>query len=138
MDSNSRIAQMPFDRASRALTSWIAVLAILMAMLAPPISHAMGGKNGPSRIEVCSSAGAKWLQPDGSSTDQAPASGDVQPFERCPYCSLYANAIATQAGAVLLSPATSHSELLPTAFLAAPRTLYAWVSAQPRAPPQFS
>ena len=138
MDCDDRIAPMRFRRASRALTSWIAVLAILMAALAPSISHALGAKNGASWIEVCTSVGAKWVQPDGSSTDQAPASGDVHPFEHCPYCSLHANAIAIPAAPVGLSPALSLSDLLPTAFLAAPRTLYAWVTAQPRAPPQFS
>lgn len=129
---------MRFHRASRVMTSWIAVLAILMAALAPSISHALGAKNGASWIEVCTSVGAKWVQPDGSSKDQAPASGDVHPFEHCPYCSLHANAVAIPAAPVVPALAISSSDLLPTAFLAAPRTLYAWVSAQPRAPPQFS
>ena len=129
---------MRFHRAFRVLTSWIAVLAILMAALAPSISHALGAKNGASLIEVCTALGGKWVQPDGSSTDQAPASGGVHPFEHCPYCSLHANDIAIPVAPVVPAPEISSSDLLPTAFLAAPRTLYAWVRAQPRAPPQFS
>ncbi|MEQ1684931.1 MAG: DUF2946 domain-containing protein [Burkholderiaceae bacterium] len=128
---------MRFDRASRVLTSWIAVLAILMAALAPSLSHALGAKNGASLIEVCTSLGAKWVQPDGSSTEQTPASGNVHPFEHCPCCSLHADAIATPAAPVVL-PLMTPPALLPAAFLAAPRTLYAWVTAQPRAPPQIS
>ena len=122
----------------RLLTSWIAVLAVLMAALAPSISHALGAKNGASWVEVCSTVGAKWVQPDGSSTDKAPASGDVHPFEHCPYCSLHANAIAIPPAPLALAPTLALSHLVPSAFLAAPHTLHAWVSAQPRAPPQFS
>ena len=133
-----KLKYMRFRRSSRVLTSWIAVLAILMAALAPSISHALSAKNGASLIEVCTALGAKWVQPDGRSTGQAPASGDVHPFEHCPYCSLRANAMAIPAAPVGSALAISSSDLLPTAFLAAPRTLYAWVSAQPRAPPQFS
>lgn len=132
------LARMRFRRASRVLTSWIAVLAILMAALAPSISHALSAKNGASWIEVCTSVGAKWVLPDGSLKDQAPVSGDVHPVEHCPYCSLHANAMAIPAAPVVPAPAIFSSDLLPTAFLVAPRTLYAWVSAQPRAPPQFS
>lgn len=79
---------MRFRRASRVLTSWIAVVAILMAALAPSISSALGAGNGASWLEVCSSVGAKWVQPDGSTSEQAPASGNVHLFEHCPYCSL--------------------------------------------------
>jgi Protein of unknown function (DUF2946) len=133
-----RIATMRLHRSTRLLTSWIAVLALLMAALAPSISHALQAKTGASWIEVCTSIGAKWVQPDGGSTDQAPSSGGAHPFEHCPYCSLQANTIAVPAAPVALVPAPSLSHLLPTAFLPAPRTLFSWVSAQPRAPPQFS
>jgi hypothetical protein len=116
----------------------MAVLAILMASLAPSISHALGSSGGASAMEVCTSVGAKWVKPDGSSTDQAPASNNAHVFEHCPYCSLHTNDLAIPIAAVIAASPSSGSALLPTAFLAAPRTLYAWVSAQPRAPPQFS
>jgi Protein of unknown function (DUF2946) len=123
---------MRFHRSARLLTSWMAVLAILMAALAPSISHALGAKNGASWTEVCSTVGSKWVQPDGSSTDPAPASGDAHLFEHCPYCSLHANAIAVPAAPVGWAQVPALSHPVPTAFLAAPRTLHAWVSAQPR------
>ncbi len=138
MDCNDRIDHMRLDRTPRVLTSWIAALAILMAALAPSISHALSAKNGASLIEVCTSLGAKWVQLDGSSTDQAPVSGEVHSLEHCPYCSLHANAVAIPTKPVGLPLAISPSDHAPAAFLAAPRTLYAWASAQPRAPPQFS
>jgi Protein of unknown function (DUF2946) len=129
---------MRFNRATRVLSSWIAVLAILMAALAPSTSHALGAKSGALWIEVCTSAGAKWVQPDGSFTDQVPVSGDAHLFEHCPYCSLHASDLAIPPEPVVQALVISSSGLVPTAFLVAARTLHAWTSAQPRAPPRFS
>lgn len=138
MDSDRRIGHMRFNRATRVLSSWIAVLAILMAALAPSISHALGAKDGAPWIEVCTSVGAKSVQPDGSSTDRAPVSGDAHLFEHCLYCSLHANDLAIPPEPAVPTLAISWSGLLATAFLVAPRTLNAWASSQPRAPPRFS
>jgi hypothetical protein len=125
---------MRFDSASRALTSWVATLAFLMAALAPSISHALG-KNGTFLIDVCSSVVAKWVQPVANSTDQVPAQGDLHSIEPCPYCSLHASFLAIPVSPVVLLRACSHYALLSNGHPAAPRTLYAWASAQPRAPP---
>lgn len=129
---------MRFCRATRALTSWIAVLAILMAALAPSISHALGTRNAASWLEVCSAAGAKWVNAGGDTDDKSPVPSGAHPLEHCPYCSLHANAIAIPAKPAAAVPVLLPAHDLPTAFLAAPRTLHAWVSAQPRAPPSFS
>lgn len=132
------ISRMRFHRTSRFLTAWIAVLAILMGAFAPSVSHALGSKGEASFIEVCTSLGAKWVEQESSSTQQVPPSGDAQVSEHCPYCSIHANTLAVPPApwALALDPALP--ELLPTAFLAAPRTLHAWLSAQPRAPPSLS
>lgn len=127
------------DRASQVLTSWMAALAILMAALTPSISPALSAKAGVSWIDICTSLGAKWALPVADAADTAnlaPVSDDVHPLEHCPYCSVHASAEALPAALVVL--ALSRSDLLPTAFLAAPRLLYAWLSAQSRAPPPFS
>jgi hypothetical protein len=129
---------MQRQRASRILTSWLAILALLMAALAPSISHALGSKFGPSWVEVCTPSGAKWVQAGSGAGDEAPATSGAHPLEHCPYCSLHANDIAVPAASVASAPLLLPAHDLPIAFLAAPRTLYAWVSAQPRAPPQFS
>ncbi len=128
---------MRFRRVTRIMTAWIGTLALLMAMLVPSILHASGTKDSASWIEACSSSGANWVQAD-SPSDKAPASDDVHPFEHCPYCSLHANAITIPAATVVLVPVPTLSDQVPTTFLAAPRTRHAWMSAQPRAPPQYS
>ncbi len=123
-------------RAHRRLTTWIAALAILLASLAPSLSHAVASATGTNWIEVCTTQGSKWIAAGEDSSERAPASAHV--LEHCPYCSLHAPDLA-------LPPANDSAQLsarlayeFPLAFLAAPRTLHAWVSAQPRAPPLFS
>lgn len=128
---------MRFRRTSGVFASWVAVLALLMAALAPAISHALRTRDGASAIEVCSSLGARWVLPDGSSTDPVPPAGQGHPFEHCPYCSLHSQALAIPPAPAVLTPAIATAELLPLAFPAAPLTLFAWVGAQPRAPPSF-
>jgi Protein of unknown function (DUF2946) len=113
----------------------MAVLALLMAALAPSISHALSAGQGDTWTEICTAVGSRWVQADGPSSDPAPASGDVHALEHCPYCSLHANDLAIPAAPAAAAPALAGPDLLPVAFLAAPRTLHAWLSAQPRAPP---
>jgi Protein of unknown function (DUF2946) len=47
------------------VTSWIAVLAILMTALAPTVSHALSTKAAPVLTRVCSLFGLKWAKTDG-------------------------------------------------------------------------
>lgn len=129
---------MRLRRVSRVLTSWMAVLAVLMAALAPSISHALGSKNGGSSIEICTSVGAKWVNAGGGNGDEAPKTPSAHPLEHCPYCSLHATTIPIPAASIATVPVLLPAHDLPIAFLAAPRTLHAWVSAQPRAPPLLS
>jgi hypothetical protein len=123
-------------RAHRRLTSWIAALAILLASLAPALSHALASATGSTWIEICTTQGSKWIKAGEDGSEHSPASAHV--LDHCPYCSLHAPTLG-------LPPATHLAHLplrlsleVPLAFLSAPRTLHAWVSAQPRAPPLFS
>jgi hypothetical protein len=129
---------MRFYRAARALTSWIAVVAVLMAALAPSISHALGTNDGATWVEICTAAGAKWVKAGGQIGDKSPVPSGAHALDHCPYCSLHADAIAIPAAPAATVPVLRPAHDLPIGFLAAPRTLHAWVSAQPRAPPSFS
>lgn len=123
-------------RAHSRLTSWIAALAILVASLAPALSHAMASATGTHWVEVCTTQGAKWVQAgeDGSEHSTAPA----HVLEHCPYCSLHAPTLGLPSVTQLVHLPGRLTHAVPPAFLSAPRTLYAWVTAQPRAPPLFS
>lgn len=136
--STDRILRMQCRRVTRVLTSWLAILAFMTAALAPSISHALSSGNRLSWVEVCTPTGAKWVQAAGDAADETPAPAAVHPLEHCPYCSLHFSALALPAASAATVPLLVPTHDLPIAFLAAPRTLYAWVSAQPRAPPQFA
>lgn len=109
-----------------------------MAALAPSISHALVAESAASWVEVCSAAGAKWVNAGGDAGDTSPVPSGAHPLEHCPYCSLHASAIAVPPTPSAAVPVLLPAHDLPIAFLAAPRTLHAWVSAQPRAPPSVS
>lgn len=119
-------------RAHRFVATWVAVLAVLMAALAPALSHAMGS----SWVEICTVQGSKWVQVDEGGDNGAPTS--THPFEHCPYCTLHVPVLGIPPVPVTLPLLLAPTDEFPLAFLAAPRTLHAWVSAQPRAPPLAS
>lgn len=123
-------------RTHRRLTTWIAALAILLASLAPAMSHALASAAGTLWVEVCTSQGAKWIQAGEDGTERAPASAHL--LEHCPYCTLHAPALGLPPAAPSAHLPLPLSHAVPLAFLSAPRTLHVWVRAQPRAPPLFS
>jgi hypothetical protein len=121
-------------RLLRIALTWLASLAILMPVLAPTVSHAMQD-DGPLRwAEICSASGSKQLLLDGSDTrPQDPTPSHV--LEHCPYCSLHSSALGMPPAATMLPLLVALGEPVPELFLRAPRPLFAWASAQPRAPP---
>ena len=119
----------------RAIVSWIAILAVLMASLAPTISHAVGTSSPTSWADICTSTGAKRVSVDGDAAGKSSIPGAAHLLEHCPSCSLHADTLGMPPApaatiTVVLMPAE-----VPAAFLHAERTLDVWASAQPRAPP---
>lgn len=124
----------------RKLISWIACLALLMGSVAPVLSHAFQpSQGGADWVEVCTALGQQLVHVDGAAAE--PSKGkqtDDHARAHCAYCSSH----AVQLG---LPPATSPVLFVPTLhyglpelFLAAPRAVFAWSTAQPRAPPRIS
>lgn len=118
------------------LAGWIAVLAILLSALAPSLSQALAAGTGSNWVEVCTAQGSKWMAAGEAGTEPAPASAHV--LDHCPYCSLHAPALGLPPVASMPPLLLQRAHEVPRAYLAARRTLHAWVSAQPRAPPLFS
>ncbi|WP_454908801.1 DUF2946 domain-containing protein [Variovorax gossypii] len=124
----------------RKLISWIACLAVLMGSVAPVLSHAFQpSQGGAGWIEVCTALGQQLVHVDGAAAEPSKSKQtDDHARAHCPYCSSH----AVQLG---LPPATSPVLFVPTLhyglpalFLAAPRAVFAWSTAQPRAPPRIS
>lgn len=128
---------MRFSRVARKLFSWMACAAVLMGSLAPILTHALERSPGNNWVEVCTAMGSQWVKADG--TSQAPGETPADHAQQhCPYCSSHVPVLG-------VPPATATVLVLPTLrvglpelFLLAPRTLFAWSTAQPRAPPSFS
>jgi hypothetical protein len=119
-----------FARRPRRFVTWLALVAMLALALMPTLSHAMAQARGASVFdEICSSAGPKPVDPA-----QGVAFGHL---DHCPFCHLQAQPFAPPPApqALVLLPAAHEA---PALFFSAARTLFAWRSAQPRAPPLVS
>lgn len=121
-------------RARRLVVSWIALLAILMASLAPALSHAMGSTAPTTWMEVCTSTGSMLVAAgDDEGTPRLP--GVSHALEHCPYCSLHTDAFAMPPALPTVHEPVLLGDIVPAAFLHADATASVWLSAQPRAPP---
>jgi hypothetical protein len=135
------------SRLKRVVSSWIAILAILLNALMPTISVAFESNSvKPSSstndwIEVCTVQGSTWvrLAPDGTlleQTQRKPAEAPSSAHgEHCPYCLTHAASFALPPVPPLIFPVWP----LPTDFLpgceAVAPTAVAWLAPAARAPP---
>ena len=122
---------MQFIRRLFRPAAWLALVAMLGLALAPTVSHALAA-SGPGNpwAEICSVAGGAKVVADAAGT-QADAGAHLG---HCPLCG--------QVGAAPALPSAEYvpvridgADALPSLFLHAPSTPFAWAAAQPRAPP---
>ncbi len=124
----------------RRLTAWIASFAILLAALAPSISHALAAAKGGNSgwIEVCSVVGAKLVKVADSQNPASIPAGKAMHTEHCPYCSTHAGSVGLLPTMTLVLPLVNGTYPLPALFYQSSSPLFSWASAQPRAPPVAS
>lgn len=113
--------------------------AILMAALAPSISHAIAAaSNAPNTwVEICSVNGNKLVQIDNDRQSPDPVNHTTH-FEHCPFCMMHAVSLGMPPSAEFKLPVLEGTHIIPSLFYQASRPLFAWATAQPRAPPLFS
>jgi hypothetical protein len=132
---------MKMTKSMHRMTVWIACCAILLAALAPSISHAVAAARGIPNgwTEICTVNGAKLVKLDGTSSSQSPTPDKkASHFEHCPFCLHHAVSLGLPPNDNVLMPAVQGSHVLPSLFYQASRPLFAWTAAQPRAPPFLS
>jgi hypothetical protein len=143
---------MQGNRHRKRITTWIAILAVLLASLAPSISHALAAAGWTGYLhdtELCSEEAESGEDevPDAHAHDMhaAHAAHDSQlpdthsmHFEHCPFCFTHAGSFGTPTTAEFLTPLAIGSPVLPSLFFHSPRPLFTWAAAQARAPPAFS
>lgn len=130
---------LPRVRLQRA--AWIALLAMLMAALAPAISQLLQRGSSTAWVEICrAGGGTAWVAVadlSAQDTQPTPAKGQPHLLDHCPYCSLHAHALPPVPAQPRLAAAALPGFLEPAAFLHAPHTAHAWRPAQSRAPPSW-
>jgi hypothetical protein len=126
---------MGFTLRGRRISAWIACFAILLASLAPSISHAIeaASKTG-SLDEICTVAGLKTVT---AVPADSPAQKQLH-FEHCPFCATHAGSFALPPPADLTLPVVSVFPAYPSLFYQAPHPFFVWTTAQSRAPPLHS
>jgi len=113
--------------------AWIALFAIGMLALAPSISRALAFSAGEGRwAEICTPQGARLVSLDDRG-DTAPLAAPA--LDHCPFCALGGDSAAPLPTAVMALTLSVATDAPPRLFLLSPRPLFAWRSAQPRAPP---
>jgi hypothetical protein len=116
-------------------SAWIACLAIFGIAFAPTLSRLLVE---PTWGEVCS---ARTLTPGGEDVERT---GDSTPspgtghLAHCPLCGLGSTPMVMPPARTVVFDGAGLAQHLPVLFLRAPRPLFAWASAQPRAPPSIS
>ncbi|MED5620353.1 DUF2946 domain-containing protein [Ideonella sp. BN130291] len=126
---------MLFSRRHLRSFTRLALLAMLAFALVPGLSRVLSHARGVSAgwAEICSAQGVpRAVQADASLPE--PASSGAGHLDHCPMCSVTSHA-AGLPPAPLSVAAPAVREGRPRLFYAAPRPLFAWLAAQPRAPP---
>lgn len=114
------------------IAGWAAVVAVLMAALAPAVSHALASRGDVRWTEVCTAEGSRRVQGAPAGKPE-PQSGSQTP-DPCGFCTLHAD-LAAPPGADGLAEPVPAGQALPIASLGATRVDPARGDAQPRAPP---
>jgi hypothetical protein len=128
-------------RRHRRFTLWLATLAMVFAVLAPTVSHALALMPGSSGwVEVCTVDGARWVaaKDAGDAQPAGPVDAATKHFDPCPFCHHAGQGMAPPPAAEAQTLQPPPREGLPERFFCAPNTAHAWRAAQPRAPPLLS
>ena len=127
---------MPATRHRRPI-AWLAILALLVAALAPSVSRALAAYSGGDAtwVALCTAQGIKYVKADGGT----PAQHDSKSrFEHCPLCSLQSAGAAPLPIPGIAFPVPDGKPPAPAAFLHAAGTQYIWSPALARGPPSQS
>ena len=120
-----------FKQVNAHFVHWIAVIAMVMASLAPTISQALADTQG-YKVEICTVMGTKMI----SVSDDA-ASNEGQNKKSCPYCLAHATcAIPSQTSLRFAEPKALN--IYPQLFYKSPKPLTAWITPPHQAPPQLA
>jgi hypothetical protein len=117
--------------ATRHFAAWFAMLAMLCALVAPSISHAVSAAHGEIFIEMCGVSGTKLVSISGDSSDRSTTSAP----EHCKLCSVHGESWALPSSMQAAMFPIAAGERHPLLFFRSSSPLAVWSPAQSRAPP---
>jgi len=118
--------------------SWLSILAVLAAALAPAMSRALSSWQGPhvAKVEICTIQGSSLVTVQDDRNPAAPSPGERRfTVEHCPFCLTHAGSFGLPPAPVVSLARLDGADPMPPLFLHSPRPLLTWAAAQPRAPP---
>lgn len=129
---------MRLSGTAKSIFVWVAACALLLAAAMSTLMRAMPLSGGVQF--VCSAASPQRVAAGENATqsDPRPASPTQNLDDHCPWCALGTVVLGLPPAPLLVVPGLALRRALPLLFFGAPRTLHAWTSAQPRAPPRIS
>jgi Protein of unknown function (DUF2946) len=127
---------MPIRRGHRTVSSWIALLAILVVTFAPSLTGMLSAARGLPGDQVCSAATVVDAAKNAATRDDSPAAPHA--FDHCPYCALHADLAPPPDPRVADAGTALAFRAFPVAFTRAPRGNAVWATGQPRAPPSLA
>jgi hypothetical protein len=123
-----------FPPRARRFTAWTALLAVVLASLAPFISHA----KAMHWAELCTQEGVRWVAVNAAyAEEKSPQNLPQLPcFQACAYCATHAGSFGLPPS-VFVFVAPSNTPTASAKTLASPLRLPPWpgFSHHPRAPP---
>ena len=121
-----------FDHSIR----WAALLAFVLATLAPAIAHALRHTRGGTLpwSQLCSATGVKRVLFE-SQAGEPGSAPHAHAFEQCAFCALHQGGWAPPPGVVAHAMRSDLRSAAPAPHAAPVPPLLAWLAAQPRAPP---
>ncbi len=124
---------------TRRLIALVAVFTVLMLALAPTISNAIASASAGQWSEICMANGISVSSKTRVTSPSLPEKHDLH-SEHCPYCVIHADSFALPPvyDEIHLPLIKISSFSFPRLYYQASRPLFAWSSAQPRAPPYSS
>lgn len=128
---HAKLVAMNMPRTTYRIALWLAVMAILFAVMAPTIARA---RSTGEWIEICSVAGNKLVKVTNSATDGGQPADNRAAMD-CPYCALHIDLALPSLPQVALVHQITRLAFVPRLFLQAPQAQFVWAPAQSRAPP---
>ncbi|MDQ1811996.1 DUF2946 domain-containing protein [Massilia sp. CCM 9210] len=121
----------------QTLHIWIAMLAILFSTLAPGMARAMSASGAPAgTMEICTANGYKLVKVGDTDASKTPGSAQ-HGMEHCAFCLTHGGSLGLSGTLPERLAFDAVRDVYPPLFYSAPRSLHAWSTANPRAPPNL-